>query len=352
MDPMNLAQLLHELSSPHAETETIHADRLAPGHVLAGPGWDRHVVTAVPNLLNSEALSVPVRHLHGGHTLTRHYLRRQGAPYDVTVYRGTLAPRQVSSVPSVPRCFVPNDPETGDRVYYHSNEVLALGEGRYFEFDGEQWRQVHTSSDGRRARDTVRYFEGIRHLVSDPAESSPLGWYTYQPAGHTPHLYVDGLPMPARRAEGLAVGDILRLPGGGRLAVRKTRQTADGMSLNLELVAKSVHRLRHLTWANAVGDMIEHHDSGRTQALYATEPRPSELLTAAELHPEDTVITSWGARTSSVATVTDVWRQPVRAVLHLHATAADGRLMRIQSGIEPRHLLLHRVPQQPLRATA
>ncbi|MFH8483008.1 hypothetical protein [Streptomyces sp. NPDC018055] len=349
MDPMSLEQLLFELSSTTPATMVIPADRLTPGCVLAGTEWDRHVVTATPILLSATVLSVPVRHLYGGgHTLTRRY-SRDG---QVTIYRNTLAARDAYDVPSVPRCFVPGDPETGDRVYHCLRDTLSLGQGRFYEYDGGQWRRVSVVGADR-PRTTVTLINNLATVVSSPSESCPAGWYTYQPAGHAPHLYVDGQPMPARLAAELQVGDILRLPGGGRLEVRRARRTADDVvSLTLELVSRSKYQSRQLSWVRRLGDTIEHHDSGRTQTLYATEPRPSELLTSAELHPEDTVITSWGSRSSTVATVTDVWRQPVRAIMHLHATANDGRLMRIQSGIEPRHLLLHRVSQQPLRATA
>ncbi|THA72494.1 hypothetical protein E6R60_26550 [Streptomyces sp. A0642] len=344
MDPVTLEQLFYELRSPNAATVEITADDLTPGCVIATSEWTRHVVTALPNLLSARTLSVPVRHLHGGHTVTRRFRRSA----TVTVYAATLAARYVRDVPEVPRCFVPDDPEVGDRVYHDMHDALTLGTNRYFEYDGSQWRSIVTtaSRDGRRARDIVTYYDGIHHLVGSDSQSSPYGYFTYQHAGHGRYLYVDGRPMPARRADELVVGDELRLPGGGRLTVRRIVSTGDGIALSLELTGRSVHTLRHVTWASGLGEMIEHHDSGRTGALYATQPRPSELLTAAELLSGDTVITSWGTRASAVATVCDVWRQPVRAVMHLHCIADDGRMLRVQGYIEPRHLLLCR-PQRP-----
>ncbi|MGW1436776.1 hypothetical protein ACWD7M_16195 [Streptomyces griseus] len=348
MDPMSLGQLLFELSSVTPETFSTPTDKLTPGCVLADAEWNRHVVVAVPTVLSATTLAVPIRHLHGGHTLTRHYQRG----HQVNIHRHTLMASHISYVPRVPRCFVPEDPEVGDRVYHHHHEALSLGGGRFFEFDGEQWRQVTTTTDGRRSRDLVRYFPDIRPMVSDPSDSSPYGWYTYQPAGHVPHLYVDGMPMPARSAGQLAVGDVVRLPGTGRLTVRETRLTPDGVSLSLELTTRSVHRLRYLTWATRPGEIIEHQDSGRTGALYATEPRPSELRISTELRSDDTVITSWGSRSSAVAVVAEVWRQPVRAVMHLRAQTVDGRHLSIRSDATPRHLVLHRPARQSLRATA
>ncbi|MET7363186.1 hypothetical protein ABZS76_32780 [Streptomyces sp. NPDC005562] len=338
MDPADLEQLLCELRSVNAETVTIPSEQVTPGCVIATGTWARHVVTAPPQPLSAKTLLTPVRHLHGGHDLSRRWSRSES----VTIFRQRLRVSSIRSVPVVPRCFVPNDPIAGDRVFHHDHEVLRLGEGRFFEFDGSQWLQVTETGDGRRNRRTVRTFEKLRPVVSDPGESSPYGWYSYVPAGHRPHLYVDGAPMPARSVDELRVGDVIRLPGHGRLQVADLLRRPSSTTITVRVLQPSMHELRHFMWGRATGATGVHEDSGRTRSLYPTEARADELLTAADLRPFDTVITAWGAPYSAVAVVEDVWRQPVRAVMHVHSTGVDGRRWRSQTGLENRYVLLHR----------
>lgn len=343
MDPVELEQLMYELAPSTAEKISIPAESLTPGCVLAEGPWARHVVTAKATPRSADTLQVPVRHLHGGHTVHRPF----GRTGKVTVYRARLTKPDGFTVPAVPRCFVPEDPEPGDRVVHQFHTVERLGEGYAYHFDGTQWVHASTESTGNgRSRPVVRTFDtrSLRRFVSDVHESSPHGWYTYLPAGHVAHLYVDGRPVPARTADQLAQHDVMLVPGGGRLVVERASRAGDGTtSLALRVAATSRHLLRHLVWGSVPGDVIEHHDSGRTRTLYPCEPRFDELVTAADLYPGDTVIASHGAPYSSVAEVTDVWRQPVRAAMHVHGTGVDGSPLRTQTGLQNRYVVLHSI---------
>lgn len=341
MDPFELDHLLYTLASSQAETVSIPVEKLTPGCVLADGPWERHVVTARTTPRSRTLLQAPVRHLHGGHTVHRSF-RRDGT---VLIYRARLARPSSFSVPEVPRCFVPENPEHGDRIVRQNHTADRLGDGDAFHFDGAQWVRATTMSvaNGSRSRPLVQTFSvrKLRAIVSDVHESSPYGWYTYLPAGHLPHLYVDGRPVPARTAAELAAGDVVLLPGGGRLLVEGNARAVDGTrTLTLRVEASSRHVMRHLVWGSAPGDVIEHHDSGRTRSLYAAQPRPQELVPACDLYPGDSVIASYGAPYSSVATVTDVWRQPVTTTMHVHADRVDGSHLRAQTGLENRFVVL------------
>jgi hypothetical protein len=340
MDPVDLEQLLYELRSGNAETITVPLQSLTPGCVLAEKtSWDHHVVAKLPVPLNASRTMVTVRHLHGGHNLTRN----MAADGRVEIYRHRLDSSRLGSVPTVPRCVVPEDPETGDRVFRHAHEVHRLGEGQFYEFNGQEWQQVQDIVDRGKCRTIVRTFDlGIRHIVSNPIDPDPSGWYTYLPAGHRPFLYVDGAPMPARTVEELAVGDTIRIPGGGRLRVDSIRRRTSATTLTVAMVKKSIHPMRHFMWDHSQGATAEHHDSGRTRTLYPTEPRADELVNAVGLTPGDTVITAWGLPYSAVATIEDVSGQPLLQRMHVCATASDGRPVNSVTGLENRYYLLHR----------
>ncbi|MFD7835679.1 hypothetical protein [Streptomyces sp. NPDC059761] len=344
MDPVRLEPLLYELRSPNAETVQISTENLAPGHVIADGEWARHVVNAPLQPLNETSTLVPVRHLHGGHNVK---LRRSRTK-TVKIFRHRLLRSEIGSIPVVPRCFVPDDPAIGDRILFTFHDVLRLGVGNAFEFNGVVWQRVSHGKTGM----TVTPFRNIRAVVSDPSESSPHGWYSYQPAGHTPHLYVDGIPMPARTVDDLAVGDVMRLPGGGRLEVAALDPHLYSTTVTVRVLRPSLHPMRHFMWSTAVGGTGQHEDSGRTQSLYATESRPGDLVSAADIGLGDTVITSYGSPYSAVAVVDDVWRQPVRATMHVHSTGTDGRHYRTQTGLENRYVVLHRAaPAAPYKTT-
>ncbi|MGW9069234.1 hypothetical protein ACWGQT_07290 [Streptomyces yangpuensis] len=334
MDPVHLEQLLYELQSPNAEAVQVSAESLTPGCVIADGEWARHVVTALPQPLNERTTLIPVRHLQGGHALR---LRRSRTK-TVGIFRRRLDTTAINSLPVVPRVFVPNDPTVGDRVLMNWHDMTRLGTGRRFEFNGTAWLRFDDSS----GKTVVSSCSNLSAVVSNPSESTPHGWYTYLPARHLPHLYVDGLPTPARTVDDLIVGDVLRLPGGGRLEVTGLARHLYSTTVNVQVLRRSVHPMRHFMWDRTVGAVGQHEDSGRTQTLYATDPRSGELVTAAEVWPGDTVITSYGSPYSAVAVVEDVWRQPVRATMHVHSTGTDGRHYRTQTGLENRYFLLHR----------
>ncbi|WP_428957859.1 hypothetical protein [Streptomyces sp. cg35] len=349
MDPVDLVRLMHELRTVDAETETISVDELVPGHVLASSSekWRRHVVTSAPLLVSEKTARVPVRHLHGGHNITPR-LRRATS---LTVYRQRLSVGSLSAVPVVPRAFVPDEPTVGDRVYHQFTEVEHLGENRCYQYDGSEWVFVEDKSDGYRARKTVTVFKELGSVMRRSTEVSPDGWYTYVPAGHRPHLYIDGTALPARTAEQLQLDDVIRIPGGGRLQVVDLVRRPQVTTITLRLVSRSFHALKHFTYQYAEGTVLVHEDSGRTRALYPTEARPHELITASELRPMDTVISGCGTSHTCVDSVEDVWHLPVSASVRVEATSADGRTCRhTQMGNARRFVLLHR--SDPVHAFA
>ncbi|MDQ1041498.1 hypothetical protein QFZ75_008000 [Streptomyces sp. V3I8] len=339
MDPVDLEQLLYELRSVHAETVTIPPAMLTPGCVLAGGSWDHHVVTAAMPV-GSARSAITLRHLHGGHNAVRHH----EADDHVTIYRAQLLAREVPRVPTVPRCEVPRAPKVGDRVFQHFHTVGRLGEGRFYEFNSSGlWQQVIDSVENGKPRTTVKtYPMGIQHIVGNLREPDPMSWYSYLPADHRPFLYVDGRPLPARTVTELIVGDVIRLPGGGRLQITDVRRRSSATTITVALLKKSIHPMRHFMWDRSEGATAEHHDSGRTRSLYPTEPREDELATALELQPGDTAITAWNRPFSAVAYIEDVFGQPLRATMHVHSTTTDGREQRAVIGLTKSYLILRR----------
>ncbi|MEU6362191.1 hypothetical protein [Streptomyces albidoflavus] len=339
MDPVSLEQLVYELRSPDAEKLVIPADKVTPGCVIASGSWEGHVVTAPLTPLSTRRLLAPLRHLNGGHNAKR----RWSPDESVTIYRHRLSSTEIHLVPTVPHPYVPDAPRWGDRLYHFGHEVHRLGIGSPYVYGADGWSRATETSNGRHVRREVHQVKDIRPIVaSRSGEASPYGWYNYLPVGHRAHLYVDGRPMLARSAGELVVGDVMRLPGHGRLEVADIARHAHSTTLTLRLLRRSIYDVRHLMWGATIGATGEQIDSGRTGSLYPVEPRAGELLTASEIQPGDTVITSWGARYSDVAEVEDVARQPFRPVMHVHATTSDGRTVRTQTGLRPQYLLLHR----------
>jgi hypothetical protein len=339
MDPVSFEQLAYELRSTHAKKIRALVEELTPGCVIASGTWEGHVVTELPKRLDlvSNRVAVAVRHLHGGHTM-QPYLPGKST---VEIYQARAARPTGHQVPVVPRCIIPYKPAAGDRIVMQRHRVDSLGSSVTYEFVGNRWQQMAVASDGR----TDIYqasSDAVRGFVSTYDTPAPSGFFVYLPAGHRPHLYTDGRPVPARTAEELAEGDVVLVSGGGRLKVEGIARHADGHTLRLHVLTPSRHAARVLAWASRTGDRVEHHDSGLRGYLYATEPRASELLSAADLHIGDTVIAAWGTPYSNVATVDNVWRQPVRAAMHVHATTPDGRHTRTQTGFDNRYFVLRR----------
>jgi hypothetical protein len=347
MDPVNFSQLMDALHSVNAETESPLVEDLVPGHVLASGSWDRHIVTGLPTPRRehgAELMTVPVRHLHGGHALSLPF--HAGRPVYVYAVRADRA--ALHQVPVIPRCVIPETPAVGDRVIRQPYTADRLGVGASaYTFTGDSWQQAVTTASGHTE---VRTFStrSIETIVRPTTYASSVGWHVYLPAGHMPHLYADGRPVPARTADRLAGRDVILMPGGGRLQVDSVTRHADGRTLRLTVLTASAHTGRHLTWASRAGDRIEVEDSGRQGLLYATEPRAAELRSAAELLVGDTVIAAWGTPYSNVATVDEIWHQqpgaldPQRTSMHVHSTTVDGRPVRTQTGFDNRYLLLHR----------
>ncbi|MFE0490118.1 hypothetical protein [Streptomyces griseoaurantiacus] len=339
MDPVTAEQLVYELGSVNAQCIYVPVEKLVPGQVLAGGEFDHHVITSRPYPMPGpdHTVALPVRHLHGGQNVKTYI----GQGSDVAVYRSRMGQPTGTLVPVVPPCVIPEAPAKGDRIVLQHHRADALGVNRFHLSDGSEWSSVAAHVVHGRVRRTVRQFEdaSMRAIVSAP---NARGWYVYLPAGHTPHLYIDGRPVPARTARQLYEGDTLLVPGGGRLLVEKRTPRGSGAStLSLRVLKPSRHQWWHLTWASRNGDVITHKDSGQG-TLYACEPRPAELLSAAELYPGDTVIAAWGTPYTNVATVDEVWRQPVRAAMHVHSTTTDGQHVRTQTGFDNRYILLHR----------
>lgn len=343
MDPVDLSQLRYELrSAATPATITIPAEKLTPGCVLSGGVWDRHVVVALPELLTAERQRTVIRHLLGGHRVSRRFTRSER----VTIYRTRLAAHCVPGIFEIPRCFIPCDPQEGDRIVVQSPNPLRLGEGEFLTYNGGQWITIRETVSGSGiVRKDIRRIANIRAVAANPDETSPYGWYTYLPSGHRPYVYVDGRPMPARSAAELQNGDVLRLPGGGRLEVARATHTSSGTALSLRVIRRSERDL--LLWmpgSNVEGTLVEHHDSHRTGSLYASEPRPSELVSPADVAPGDVIISMWGAPHSAVGEVGNVSSRMGATAVHMELTAVDGRRYRQTNSLDPRHVLLHRQP--------
>ncbi|MFE4863278.1 hypothetical protein, partial [Streptomyces sp. NPDC056670] len=317
MDPVSLEHLLYEILAPRAEVLTLPVSALSPGCVLADGEWNRHVVTKPSMQVNAQRHMVYLRHLHGGHDLT--LVRPADAM--VKVYRPQLDLDCLRSVPTVPGCFVPDSPEAGDRVFHHFYDVHRLGEGRFFQFNGTEWQMVEDIIERGKPKTVVRVFpHGITSIVRNSREPNPYGWFSYLPARHLPYLYVDGVAMRARTVGELSWGDIIRIPGGGRLAVTAITPASSATTVTLTVLQKSQHHMRHFMWDQSEGAVIEHHDSGRTRSLYPTEPRSGERVRAASLQTGDTVITSSG----TVVDISDSWPAPLFHTVNVTGTEVDG----------------------------
>jgi len=272
MDPVSLDQLFHELRSVEAETATVSAADLTPGYVIASGVMDRHVIAGKPTSDSvSRTLSFPARHLHGGHTVP--YVVGERA--QVRVYAARVGASTVREVPEVPVCVIPDAPAVGDRVVLQPYVAHALGVADVREFTGQHWETLRPSGADPMSV-TV-----MRDMVRPSSVGTLTGWYVYLPAGQRPYLYADGRPVPARGIDGLTEGDVMLVPGGGRLQVEGITRHADGFSLRLRVLVPSRHEMRHLTWASEAGDLVEHHDSGLRGYLYPTEMRAAELTAKA-----------------------------------------------------------------------
>lgn len=275
MDPLSFADLMQELRSVKAARIRTAVADLVPGQVIASTPWDRHVVVEFPQRLNKHTptLVVAVRHLHGGHTLRPYFTDPNGT---VLVYGARMVRPTPADVPVVPDCVIPETPAVGDRLVLQYYESLALGHGAIQTYDGEAWWSESFNESGSR---TVHRYEtaSVRAFVRTRNTPNMHGWHAYLPAAEAhPHLYMDGRPAPARTIGQLAVGDVVLVPGGGRLMIERTSRNADGHILILTVLAPSRHPLRHFTWMKEAGDRIEHRDSGLRGMVYATEPRADE----------------------------------------------------------------------------
>jgi hypothetical protein len=280
MDAISSDQSLSGLDSE--SPERIPTEKLTPGCIIATGPWKRHVVVELPKRLNSHTttLAIPLRHIGGGHTV-RPYL--PGGDTTVRVYRTRLPQPTTASPPAVPPCLIPDEPAVGDRVVMQWRFDEQLGITHIHTFDGELWRSEHIAEDGR-LRASEYSSHAVRAFVRLTDTPIEYGWYVYLPAAEQrPHLYMDGRPMPARTAGEVEVGDVILVPGGGRLEVGGADRHADGHTFRLHVLTPSRHPMRYLTWASRAGDRIEHHDSGHRGMLYVTESRAAEAATAATL---------------------------------------------------------------------
>lgn len=330
MDPMDLGQLLPALTSTAAPQKTwTPAASLRPGVVLADSEYHHHVVVGLPEPLRGDLLDIPVRHLHGGHTI---HLRRRPTT-DVPVYRLCLETGQINRLPAIPRVFIPDDPDVGDRVVLFMNTVLTLGTPWIYTYDGADWyREGDAKSTG-----------ALRLSATSEHGLSLVGWYTYLPAAHQAHLLIDGTAYPARTADQLAVGDIVRQPGRCRLQVTEITDPPDARRIAFEVIDRTEHAsLSHTFGLACPGANLEAFDSGRTGALYATEPRPADTLHADQVRPGDTVITP---DPGTVLTVEDARQHHTSTgalSIDVEGSAPDGRPVHLQTLPAAPYVLLHR----------
>ncbi|MFF7198270.1 hypothetical protein ACFZAM_31745 [Streptomyces sp. NPDC008079] len=326
MDPMDLEQLLYELSGSPSTDLSILADEMYVGLVLAGGTHDRHVVTRTPTR-SAASVTLSLRSVYGGHTFTV----RRSRSTRLAVYAQRLHRAHLSRIPAVPRPYVPYDPAAGDRLVYAARHTTHLGvSSRWiFTHDGTAWtREGRPVPEGR--------------VPVEPQRFLSQGTFTYLPARHRAHLYVDGHATPARTAAELEPGDVLLEDGAGRHRV--VQVTARGRySLDVQVEVLDLTRtplLTQLPAAHAVGSNVV-FTSGH-DALYPVEPRPGDLRAAWELEQGDVVITSYGATHSAVATVDDAWRTPLRPSMNVALTAVDGRPRTMLTDPDNGFVLLYR----------
>ena len=334
MDPMDLEQLLHELSDSSSSSSAVPvpAESLSPGLVLAGGMYDRHVVVRPPLPLNTMATLI-LRSLYGGHTLTV----RRPRTADIRVYRQRLHVAAIARVPDIPRAHIPSDPTVGDRIAYMGRHRPHLGVSSkwIYHHDGLGW-----SRDDKQAHP--------RNTVVDTDCFTCAGSFVYIPVRHRlAHLYLDGLPTPARTVGQLSEGDVLLETGGGRHVVHSiTREGPHSTRVGIEVLELTrTPLLTQVPAARAAGDRLEFVASPR--ALYSVEPRATEYVRAADIRSGDVILARFGHRRSAVATVADTERVPVRQrdTVHLQVTGANGQPRTHCTGTDSRYVLLHRPAQ-------
>lgn len=332
MDPISVSSVLTSLTE-NAQTTILPAGDLTPGWILATPEHGKHVITQRPIPLSGTRLLVLARSLYGGHGLRLYRDRDE----QVRVYRTPLDARLIPSIPAVPRAFVPDTPEPSDRLVYHYAQALTLAVSWSYLYDGTHWTRTAARADG--SSEHHRY-SGVRHFMADENGLVRDGWFTYLPAGHTPHLYVDGAPVLARTVEELSVGDILRLPGQARLRLTSLTVSGHVWEIHTEVVQPTVHPRWCMPGLGATGHRMVAHDRSGSGALYPCEPAANELVRAEELRGGDTVITSYGRSGSTVAEAHTVWRTTEGTYIHLMST--DGRATCVRPDAASRFVLLHR----------
>jgi hypothetical protein len=271
MDPVHFEKIIAGIESSGAKE--LRAEEFVQGSVIASGPYKNHVVTELPKRLNGHTttLVIAMRHVHGGHTVRPYF---PGDDTTVSIYRTRLPQSLVGEVFDIPPCVIPDEPAVGDRVAFQWRRDEFLGSTRIHEYDGDRWCSVATAEDGhlKAERYSTHTMRAFVRLTDTPIE---YGWYVYLPAAdRSPLLYQDGRAVPMRTADELEAGDVVLIPGGGRLEVEGAELNADGHTLRLRVLATSRHRLRYLTWASKAGDRVEHH--GRHGMLYPTEPRASE----------------------------------------------------------------------------
>lgn len=337
MDPIDLDHLLYNLSAGDRAdySAPVPVSTLQPGTVLRKATYDRHIVTAAPTPLRDGYVQLTVRSLYGGHTLR---LKRQGGSV-VDIYRDRLKTSDLIKVPCVPKVFIPDAPDAGDRIVYHNRAGVSLSNNWMYIHDGHGWT---VQSTGDRVRD-------MRSLISKTTGMAADGWFTYVPAGHAPHLYVDGQPIPARTIRAMRTGDVVRTPGGGRLTVLGIEAISNAMRLVTVVTDPTTLPGTQVIGSRTRGAVLESFDHHGI-ALFPVEPRPAELLTASQLHIGDTVIMASGGRRSSIAHITDVAGQPLSGPMHVYSTTDDGQEHRHLTGLHPQYALLHRASVQALAA--
>lgn len=334
MDPITYEHLLYNLRSEDRRNYVpVPVTSLQRGTVLATRPHDRHVVVSAPVSVSEHYVQLVVRSLDGGHNLR---LKREAGGV-VDIYRDRLMPSHLARIPLVPKVFVPDHPETGDRIVHHHRQGHGLADVMMYHYDGTQWTR-----SGTREHD-------MRRLVGLSTGFTASGWFTYLPAGQSPYLYVDGLPLPARTVEGLLADDVIRTAGGGRLTVWSMKQLGTVTTVTVQVTRVSTHEDGQRVGAASDGAWLEFHDAG-TGALYPTEPRANELLPAPELVPGDVAITAYGTPRAAVAHITNVMGQPLSGPMHVYSTTPDDVEHHTVTGLHPQYVVLRRTAAQAFAA--
>lgn len=339
MDPMDLLQLRQELRRASTSYSTpVRAENLYPGLVIAGGLYDRHVIIHHPRPID-RMVSLTVRHVTGGHTLT---LRRSRTT-EVAVYPQRLHMAYLTHIPEIPNALIPGDPRSGDRVaYVRRDNPTSLGvSGRWiYQNNGLGWERDGKALNPREsARDSHGFTSG--------------GWFVFLPADHArAHLYLDGLPTPARTVSQLSPGDVLREHGGGRHVVRKINPQINITTVEIEVLQLTDDpNLTQVPNARAVGDRLEL--MATPTSLYPVEARMSEYIRAGDIREGDVVITAYGQMRSSVCRVDEIVRRALSPGVRLRVTEVDDRPRTLHvDGSNAHFVLLHRPRVQSQQATA